>query len=96
VQRNEAVYAKWRSHIPVYIADANKENLKKLRGIFTDYGEKEEFAHIRLGVKLLSSSFSELNVPHQFEVYADRDHGSLIRRRMETRVLPFFNEKLVF
>jgi S-formylglutathione hydrolase len=96
VQRNEAVYAKWRSHIPVYMADANKENLKKLRGIFIDYGEKEEFAHIRLGVKLLSSTFSELNIPHQFEVYADGDHGSLIRRRMETRVLPFFTEKLVF
>ena len=96
VQRNEAAYAKWRSHVPVYIAEANKENLKKLRGIFIDYGEKEEFAHIRLGVKLLSTTFSELNVPHQFEVYADGDHGSLIRRRMETRVLPFFNEKLVF
>lgn len=96
VQRNEAAYAKWRSHVPVYVAEANKENLKKLRGIFIDFGEKEEFAHIRLGVKLLSSTFSELNIPHQFEVYADGDHGSLIRRRMETRVLPFFNEKLVF
>ena len=96
MQRNEAVYAKWRSKFPVYIAEANKENLKKLRGIFLDYGEKEEFEHIRMGVKLLSNTFSELNIPHQFEVYADGDHGSLIRRRMETRVLPFFNEKLLF
>jgi S-formylglutathione hydrolase FrmB len=96
VQRNEAVYAKWRSKLPVYIAEANKENLKKLRGIFIDYGEKEEFEHIRMGVKLLSNTFSELNIPHQFEVYADGDHGSLIRQRMETRVLPFFNEKLLF
>ena len=96
VQKNEAVHAKWRSKFPVYIAEANKENLKKLRGIFLDYGEKEEFEHIRGGVKLLSSTFSELNVPHQFEVYADGNHGSLIRHRMETRVLPFFNEKLVF
>ncbi|HEY9503789.1 MAG TPA: alpha/beta hydrolase-fold protein [Pyrinomonadaceae bacterium] len=96
VQRNEAVYAKWRSHVPVYVAEANKENLKKLRGIFLDYGEKEEFDHIRIGVKLLSSTFSELNIPHQFEVYADGDHGSLIRQRMETRLLPFFNERLLF
>jgi S-formylglutathione hydrolase FrmB len=96
VQRNEAVYAKWRSKLPVYIADANKQNLKKLRGIFLDYGEKEEFEHIRTGVKLLSNTFSDLNIPHQFEVYADGDHGSLIRKRMETRLLPFFNEKLVF
>jgi S-formylglutathione hydrolase len=96
VQRNEAVYAKWRSHVPVYIAGANKENLKKLRGIFLDYGEKEEFEHIRTGVKQLSSTFSELNIPHQFEIYAGGDHGSLIRQRMETRVLQFFNERLVF
>ena len=96
VQKNEAVYAKWRSNLPVYIADAKKENLKKLRGIFIDYGANEEFEHIRTGVKLLSKIFSELNIPHQFEIYADGDHGSLIRQRMETRVLPFFNEKLSF
>ena len=96
VQKNEAVYAKWRARFPVYIAEANKENLKRLRGIFLDYGEKEEFEHIRTGVKLLSNIFSDLNIPHQFEVYADGDHGSLIRQRMETRLLPFFNEKLSF
>ncbi|HSE25329.1 MAG TPA: alpha/beta fold hydrolase, partial [Pyrinomonadaceae bacterium] len=96
VRKNEPVYAKWRSNFPVYIAKENKENLKKLRGIFLDYGEKEEFEHIRMGVKLLSNTFSELNIPHQFEVYANGDHGSLIRQRMETRLLPFFNEKLVF
>jgi S-formylglutathione hydrolase FrmB len=96
VQKNEAVYAKWRSKLPVNVAEANKENLKRLRGIFLDYGEKEEFEHIRVGVKLLSNTLSELNIPHQFEVYADGDHGSLIRHRMETRLLPFFNEKLLF
>lgn len=96
VQKNEAVYARWRSNLPVYIAEANKENLKKLRGIFLDYGEKEEFEHIRTGVKLLSKTFSELNIPHHFEVYAGGDHGNLIRQRMETRVLPFFDEKLMF
>ena len=96
MQKNEAVYAQWRSNLPVYIAEANKENLKKLRGIFLDYGEKEEFEHIRTGVKLLSKTFSELNIPHHFEVYAGGDHGNLIRQRMETRVLPFFDEKLMF
>src|SRR5688572_29334237 len=96
VQRNEAAYAKWRSNLPVYIAEANKDNLKKLRGIFLDYVEKEEFQHIRLGVGLLSNTFSQLNIPHEFEIYADGDHGSLIRQRMETRLLPFFNEKLLF
>jgi len=96
VKKNEPVYAKWQSHLPVYTAEANKENLKKLRGIFLDYGENEEFMHIRIGVKLLSTTLSELNIPHQFEVYPNGNHGSLIRQRMATRVLPFFNEKLEF
>ena len=96
VQKNEAVNEKWRTKIPVYIAEANKENLKKLHGIFLDYGEREEFAHIRSGVQLFSKTLSELNIPHQFEVYANGTHGSLIRQRMETRLLEFFDEKLVF
>jgi S-formylglutathione hydrolase FrmB len=96
VKKNEPIYSKWRSHLPVYIAEANKENLKKLRGIFLDYGEKEEFEHIRIGVKLLSTTLSEMNIPHRFEVYANGTHGSLIRQRMETTVLPFFNETLEF
>ena len=82
--------------MPVYTAEANKENLKKLRGIFLDYGEKEEFTHIRSGVQQFSKTLSELNIPHQFEVYANGTHGSLIRQRMETRLLEFFDEKLVF
>ena len=96
VQKVEAINEKWRTKIPVYIAEANKENLKKLHGIFLDYGEKEEFAHIRSGVQLFSKTLSELNIPHQFEVYANGTHGSLIRQRLETRLLEFFDEKLVF
>ncbi len=96
VKRAEAIYMKWRANMPTYIAEANKENLKKLNGIFIDYGEKEEFAHIRIGVREFSKTLSELDIPHQFEVYANGDHGSLIRRRLETRVFEFFNEKLVF
>ena len=96
VQKVDAIYSKWRSRMPAYIAEANKENLMKLHGIFVDYGAKEQFTHIRSGVQAFSKVLSELNVPHQFEVYADGDHGSLIRMRMETRVLEFFSQKLVF
>ena len=96
VQKVDAAYAKWRLNIPAYIAEASKGNLKKLHGIFIDYGEKETFAHIRTGAQLFSKTLSELNIPHQFEVYPEGDHGSRIRVRMETKVLEFFSEKLVF
>jgi len=83
-------------NIPAYIAETNKDNLKKLHGIFIDYGEKETFVHIRTGAQMFSKTLSELNIPHQFEVYPEGDHGSRIRVRMETKVLEFFSEKLVF
>jgi len=96
VQMVGTIYSKWRANIPSYVAEANKENLRKLRGIFLDYGEKENFMHIRTGVQLFSKTLTDLNIPHQFEVYAEGDHGSRVRVRMETRVFQFFNEKLVF
>ena len=96
VEKVEAAYDKWRAHIPVYMLDKNKDNLMKLHGIFLDYGEKEQFTHIRTGVQLLSQGLAQRGVPHQFEIYPEGDHGSRIRIRMETRVIEFFNEKLVF
>ena len=73
-----------------------RKNLLKLRGIFIDYGEKEEFSHIRITTHQFSNALAERNIPHVFEVYARGDHGSLIGERIKTRLLEFFSEKLDF
>lgn len=96
IEKNESAYNLWRSKMPLYMVDENKQNLLKLRGLFVDYGEKEEFSHIRSGSQLFSKALAERNIPHGFEVYKYGDHGSRIRERVETRVLQFFSEKLVF
>jgi S-formylglutathione hydrolase FrmB len=96
LEKNESVLAKWRSKMPLYMVDENKENLLKLRGIFIDYGEKEEFSHIRITSRLFSNALAERNVPHVFEVYEGGNHGNKIRERVETRLLQFFSDKLVF
>jgi len=96
IEKLEDAYNKWRAHIPSYIIEGNKENLMKLHGIFLDYGEKEQFTHIRTGVQLFSQGLAQRGIPHHFEVYPEGDHSSRIRVRMETRVIEFFNEKLVF
>jgi hypothetical protein len=41
-----------------------------------------------------SKALAEKNIPHVFEMYEGGDHGSKIRQRFETHVLPFFSEKL--
>jgi S-formylglutathione hydrolase len=96
LEKNESAYNRWRSKMPLYMVDENKQNLMKLRGLFIDYGEKEEFSHVRTGSQLFSKALAERNVPHGFEVYKDGDHVSKIRERVETRVLQFFSEKLAF
>jgi S-formylglutathione hydrolase FrmB len=96
LEKNESVYAKWQLRFPVNMVEDNKQNLVKLRGIFVDYGEKEEFPHIRIGARKFSSALSERNIPHIFEVYAGGDHGNKIRQRMETRLVQFFSDRLDF
>jgi S-formylglutathione hydrolase len=96
LEKNESVYEKWTSKFPVNMVEQNKQNLLKLRGIFIDFGEKEEFSHIRIGGRQFSAALGERSIPHIFEIYASGDHGSKIRQRLETRVLQFFSERLEF
>jgi pimeloyl-ACP methyl ester carboxylesterase len=96
LERDEAVFSRWKAKMPIYLVEENKENLLKLRGIFVDYGEKEEFSHIRIATAIFSRLLTERSIPHVFEVYPKGDHGSLLRERLETRLFPFFNERLDF
>lgn len=94
VEKNEPIFAKWREKMPLYMVDENKSNLLRLRGIFIDYGQKEQFSHIRIASKQFSQALAERNIPHVFEVYEGGDHGNKIRQRIETRLLQFFSERL--
>jgi hypothetical protein len=96
LEKNESVYARWRAKMPLYMIDENKQNLLKLRGIFVDYGQKEQFSHISITSQLFSKALAERSIPHIFEVYEGGDHGNKVRQRVETRVLQFFSAKLEF
>jgi S-formylglutathione hydrolase FrmB len=96
IEKNDAVYAKWKANLPLYMVDDNKENLLKLRGIFIDIGQKEQFSSIRIAGRMFAAALAERGIPHTFEIYAGGDHGSMIRQRVETRVFEFFSDKLSF
>jgi S-formylglutathione hydrolase len=92
----ESVLARWRAKMPLYLIDDNKANLLKLHGIFLDYGQREEFLHIPITSQQFSKELAARNIPHVFEVYEGGTHVSKIEERVETRLLPFFSEKLAF
>ena len=92
VPRTEVI-AKWESHLPVYLVDAYRDNLLKLRGIWLDYGTHNEFTHIPIATSELSNKLAKAGLPHIFEVF-DGTHDSKAPERIGTRMLPYFSNLL--
>lgn len=92
--RNETVYEKWKSKIPLYLLDEYQQNLLSLRGIFLDYGQNETSGTVRTDTSVFSKALAERSIPHIFEIYAGGDHVNKVKERLETRVFPFFSERL--
>lgn len=94
VIRNEAAYSGYRDRMPLYQVERYRGNLMKLRGIFLDVGEVDEFTHIRRATAKLSAALSDREIPHTFEIYKDGNHGNKIRERFASKVMPFFSATL--
>jgi pimeloyl-ACP methyl ester carboxylesterase len=69
LKKNESAYASFRSKMPLYLIEQYRGNLMKLRGIFLDVGEFDEFSHIRRATAKLSAELSDREIPHSFEIY---------------------------
>lgn len=92
--RNEPAYSNFRKKMPLYSVEEYRSNLMKLRGIFLDVGEFDEFTHIRRATAMLSAELAEREIPHVFEIYARGTHGNKIKERFDTKVIPFFTATL--
>jgi len=92
---NPAGSARWRQNFPLLTIDRDSAKLEQLRGLFLDFGENEEFSHIRIATARFAAALAERGIPHTFEVYPKGKHGDRIRERFETRVVPFFSRTLV-
>jgi S-formylglutathione hydrolase FrmB len=90
----DAIIAAWRSKMPLYLVDEYRQNLERLRGIYLDYGAREEFSHIRTTTRAFSAELANRGIAHTFEVYPDGNHENTIRERLEARVFRFFSEVL--
>jgi hypothetical protein len=66
----------------------------KLRGIFFDVGDLEEFSHIKLTTAKLSWELSQRQIAHTFEIYKGGSHGNKIRERFHAKLVPFFSSVL--
>jgi S-formylglutathione hydrolase len=87
-----AIAAKWVANAPLAIIDQYMGNLKKLRAIAIDVGDKDGLSNSN---KELSRVLTDNGLANTFEIY-DGDHTNHIALRVETKVLPFFSDNLTF
>ncbi len=90
VQPNESAYNKWKENFPVYMVDAYRSNLLKLKGIHFTAGISDHLAHIPLGSRAFSHALTRAGIPHVFEMDG-ANHRELVREWIEARALPFFS-----
>ncbi|BFH72430.1 alpha/beta hydrolase-fold protein [Sulfurisphaera javensis] len=64
----EDVWKKWLEKDPVRLIDKYCENLRKLKLIYMDVGNKDEFK-INYGLRILHKKMQKYNIKHEFEEY---------------------------
>jgi S-formylglutathione hydrolase len=92
-QLQPAVAAKWAANAPLAMVDQYLPNLRKLRAIAFDAGDKD--ASIAESIKVLDEILNRYELPHTFEIYGGT-HISGVAERLEKKVLPFFTGNLTF
>lgn len=64
------VWSRWLEHDPVRLAEKHVENLKSLKLLYLDAGNRDEFA-LDIGAKILSKKLTDLGVKHMHEEFDD-------------------------
>lgn len=82
---DEKRWRRWLRHDPVRLVSRYARNLKSLKGIYIDCGNRDQY-HIHYGCRLLSKRLGEHGIRHTYEEFPG-DHSG-IDHRMD-RSLPF-------
>ncbi len=94
---NQDILEKWQANMPVYMADAYAENLRKLKAIKLDWG-RNDAPRFPVQNMMFSQKLENLGINHYAEEYIG-DHVNKIWTldgRVLNAMLPFFNDNLAF
>jgi len=87
------VLQKWDANRPLNSLDQYIYNIRELKAIGFDAGNKD--AAIAGSIKTLDKELSKYKVQHFFEIY-EGDHINHVAQRIEKNMLPFFAKNLSF
>jgi Predicted esterase len=92
-QLNHDVLAKWTANRPLVNIDQYISNLKKLKALGFDAGDKDQ--GIAASIRELDAILKVYGIPHSFEIY-DGNHTNKVADRIAGHMLPFFGANLSF
>ncbi|MDA2933666.1 esterase family protein [Acidobacteria bacterium AH-259-D05] len=72
---DERRWRRWLKHDPVHLVDKNYKNLKKLKLVYIDCGNIDQF-HLHYGARLLVKKLKKYKVKHFYEEFDD-NHSSV-------------------
>lgn len=87
----QLIAAKWTANMPLATIDQNITNIRQLKAIAFDAGNKDE--SIAAGIKILDSVLNNYSIKHTYEEY-EGDHVNKIEERIEKKMLSFFSGHL--
>jgi S-formylglutathione hydrolase FrmB len=85
------IMAKWAANAPLAMVDQHLQNLKQLKAIAFDAGDKD--TAIAATTRTLDAMLTSYGVSHAFEIY-EGNHVNRVADRVEQHVLPFFSSNL--
>lgn len=66
----EEIWKKWLKFDPVFLVESYASNLKKLKGLYLDCGNQDEY-FLHFGARILTQKLKSLNVPCHYEEFPD-------------------------
>ena len=87
------VLQKWDANRPLNSLDQYIYNIKQLKAIGFDAGDKD--MNIAESIKTLDDELNKYGIQHSFEIY-EGDHINRVAKRIEHKMLQFFSENLLF
>lgn len=82
---------KWNANVALPSVDQYMTNLKQMKGIGFDAGDRDQ--PIAANLKVLHEVLDNYKIEHSYEEYQG-DHVNKIGERIETKMLPFFSKHL--
>ena len=83
-------WANWLRHDPVVALESQSDNLRRLKALYLDCGDKDQF-NLLYGARRFVRRLNELGIAHRYEEFADNHTG--VDYRMDIS-LPFLVEAL--